>query len=171
MKKLALLLFLAAELVACQSGQAPGQRALLQEITKLEKQLVKTQDASKDQAAANLLVEKTLEFAQAFPQDTLTPGLLFKAGDVANGAGDYGKAIQLWGQLWRGYEKHPKAPMALFLQGFTYDSKLQDSKMATKYYKQFLQKFPKDPLAEQVKQLIGVVEIEPGKLIEQFETK
>ena len=116
-------------------------------------------------------METATEFAKAFPSDPKTPDLIFKAADVARGAKEYGKAVQLWGQLWRKHPDHPKAPRALFLQGFTFESELRDANMASKYYKDFLETYPNDSLAPQVQQLLQVVEISPEDLIRQFESK
>jgi TolA-binding protein len=94
--------------------------------------------------------------------------MLFKAADVANGARKYGKAVQLWGAVWRKHPEHPRAPMALFLQGFTFDSKLGKSNMARKYYMEFLKQYPNDSLATQVKQLLMVVQDSPEDLVKKF---
>lgn len=172
MKKISAFLFATTLLLACQSERNPAQNKLLKEIKTLEEQLVKAEDASKDRDAALLLIEKTMQYAKDYPQDTLTPMLLFKAGDVAKGAREYGKAVQLWGQVWRDYGKHRKAPMALFLQGFTFDSDLGDPVMAAKYYKKLLTAFPNDTLlVSQTKQLLKVVDVKPADLIKQYETE
>ncbi|MCB0518344.1 MAG: hypothetical protein H6577_06195 [Lewinellaceae bacterium] len=171
MKKNILFLSIAALLAACQPREQAAQQQIREEIAALEKQIIEAEDAGKKPDAAVELVEKTLQYAKQYPQDTLTPNLLFKAADVARGAKEYGKAIQLWGQVWRKYETHPQAPMALFLQGFTFDSDLRKASMAKKYYSQFLQKYPNDPLADQVKQLLSVVDENPEDLVKKFETE
>lgn len=156
---------------ACQQTQSDkgGKDKILEEIGQLEKQLLKTGDASKEKEAALSLVEKTQHYAALFPEDEKTPELLYKAADIARGAKEYGKAVQLWGQLWRKYNDAPKAPMALFLQGFTFDSELRDANMAKKYYRTFLKKYPNDSLATQVQQLLKVVEMTPEDLVKEFE--
>ncbi len=170
MKKIVLFLITAAIISGCQNMKSEENRKkLAEEIYTLEKKLLETKDASKDKQSALMLIEKTKLYAKNFPSDSLSPILLFKAGDVAKGAREYGKAIHLWGLVWRNYENHPKSPMALFLQGFTFDSDLRDPKMASKYYNDFLTKYPDNPLAEQVKQLLAVVEVNPDELIKQFE--
>lgn len=159
-------------LFACQPGQDPAQAKLRSEIKSLESQLIKAEDANKDKVAALQLIEKTAQYAQQYPQDTLTPTLLFRAGDVAKGVKEYGKAMELWGQVWRDYSKHRRAPMALFLQGFTFDSELHDPVMAAKYYKKFLTAYPNDTvLAPQVKQLLAVINVKPEDLIKKYETE
>lgn len=172
MKKATLFFFLLAGwLLACQTkpDNQSGENQNLQEIEQLEEQILKAGDASQEREQALELVEKTMQFAAQYPHHERTPELLFKAADIARGAKAYGKAVQLWGKLWRNYGDHPKAPMALFLQGFTFDSDLQDASMAKKYYREFLVTFPNDSLATQVQQLLSVVEVSPDELVKQFE--
>lgn len=62
--------------------------------------------------------------------------------------------------------------MALFLQGFTFDSDLHDPVMASKYYKKFLTTYPNDTLlAPQEKQLLAVINVKPEDLIRKTETE
>lgn len=169
MKNILCLLLLTTAFGACTESEDEARTELHNEISALEQKLLQVQDAGKDKQSAMMLIEKTKAYAKQFPKDSLTPELLFKAADVARGTREYGKAIHLWGQIWRNYQTHPKAPMALFLQGFTFDSDLRDPKMATQYYNEFLKTYPDDPLSPQVKQLLSVVEISPEELVKQFE--
>ncbi len=170
MEKIVLLLFLASA-VACQPGGATGKDTLIKEIASLETELLKTGDATKNADVALQLVKQSELFANKFPQDSLTPVLLYKAADVSRGLGNFGKSVELWGSVWRNHPSYEKAPMALFLQGFTFDSDLRDTAMATKYYREFLHQFPDDVLAAQVKQLLAVVEKNPDDLIKEFKEK
>lgn len=172
MKKIGTCLLATLLLFACQSGQSPAQAKLQREIKALEKQIGRGDDIGKDKEITLQLIEKTNEYAAQYPQDTLTPTLLFRAGDAAKRVKEYGKAVELWGQVWRKYSKHPKAPMALFQQGFTFDSDLHDPAMAAKYYKKFLTAYPKDTLlTPQVKQLLSVIKVKPEDNIKKYETE
>ncbi|MBI1226285.1 MAG: hypothetical protein GC192_13710 [Bacteroidetes bacterium] len=172
MKKLGICVLASLLFFACQPGQDPTQVKMRSEIKMLESQLMKVKDVTKDKATAQQLIEKTTEYAKQYPQDTLTPTLLFQAGDVAKEVKNYSKAMELWEQVWRGYKTHRSASMALFLQGFTFDSELHDPTMATKYYKKFLTTFPHDSvLVPQVKQLLSVINVKPEELIKKYETE
>lgn len=170
MKKLLYSILLVSLLSACgKTDKAGAEDELKSEISALESQLLKSGDATKDKEAAVQLVKKTEAFAKANPDNEETPEMLFKAADVANGSKNYGKAVQLWGAVWRKHPDHPRAPMALFLQGFTFDSKLGKSNMARKYYMEFLKQYPNDSLATQVKQLLLVVRDSPEDLVKKFQ--
>ncbi|MEZ4933923.1 MAG: hypothetical protein R2788_17595 [Saprospiraceae bacterium] len=85
------LLFLGTILclaAACQQGvkEADTKQAMIEEIHSLEKQLLKTGDASKEKEAALALVGKCSEYAKAYADDPATPGLLFKAADARFGS-------------------------------------------------------------------------------------
>jgi len=177
MKNLIYPLFCIFFFVACtnstdsQTEQAVAQssESLKEEIAKFEAELLKTGDATKSVEAAKALVSKTQAYAKDYPDDVETPELLFKAGDVANGLKNFGKAIQMWGMVWRKHPDHPRAPMALFLQGFTFDSQMNKANMAQKYYAEFLKQYPEHELAAQVKQLLTVVNTSSDDLVKQYE--
>jgi len=95
--------------------------------------------------------------------------MLFKAGDVARGLRNPGKAIQLWGFLWRDYPAHAKAPDALFLQAFTFETMLNDASSAKSYYTQFVEKFPTHKLVPQAQLSIQNLSKSPEDLIKEFQ--
>lgn len=179
MKNLIYPLFCILFFTACgQNTETPTEAAapvsndqLKSEIAALEAKLLETGDATKNMDTAAELVEKSQAFAEANPDAEETPEMLFKAADVANGMKNYGKAIQLWGAVWRKHPDHPRAPMALFLQGFTFDSKMDQGNMARKYYTEFLKQYPESELTEQVKQLLSVVNTSADDLVKQYEEK
>ena len=171
MKKIVLLLLVLTVARACQPAEAPERKQLREEIQALEAQLLKAQDANKDRAAALALIEKAQQFADKYPADTLGAELLFKAADVAKGLGDKQKAIALWGRVQKDYPSYSKAPMALFLQGFVSDSELRDVVSATRYYRDFIVKYPNHPLADQALKLVKVITRSPEELVKEFETQ
>ena len=176
MKNIIYLLIIFCALNAC--GQAekgetnqPGisKENLAQEIKTLEDKLLQIQDATKDTASANGLVRKSELYVQHFPADSLSPYLLFRAGDVARGAGDAEKAVKLWDSVWRSYETHRMAPGSLFAQAFTLDAQLENKKEAERYYLKFLHKYPEHHLATEVKKLLKMVNKSPDELVRDFE--
>lgn len=178
MKKLILLLTIFIPFTGCNqtnstqsenSNSSVSVETLKSEIAELEAILLKAQDAKKDQISAEALVSKSQLFVEQFPKDTSAALILFKAADVSRGLGEYGKAIQLWGNVWRDYPDFEKAPLALFLQGFIFDSNLEDKANAKKYYVQFLEKFPSHELAGQVKMLLSVIGKSSDELVKEFE--
>ena len=172
MKKILFLFTVLLVFQACGEKQpADGSADLRSEITKLEDQILETGDASENKDVAKQLVEKSTEFAEQYPENEQTAEVLFKAADVARGAKEYGKAVKLWGQVWRDYPNFEKAPMALFLQGFTFDQDVKDPNLAAQYYEKFLKIFPNNEMVPQVQKLLKVVNTDPNDLIKSFQAQ
>ncbi|MBK7408527.1 MAG: tetratricopeptide repeat protein [Saprospirales bacterium] len=165
------LLFLSGGLLAsCQSSRNEAQ-AQQEALQALEMQLLTAQDVNVDPEVAQAFLEKSQAYVQAFPKDSLAPSYLFKAAEVSRGLRQFGDAIKLAGQVWREYPEFEKAPDAVFLQGFIYDTDLDDTLNARKYYERFLEKYPEHPFAVNVIELLSVLGKDPEALIREFQAK
>jgi len=122
-----------------------------------------------DKETADSLVKASLDLVKYYPEAPETPDVLYRAGAVARSTGEYGKAIQLWGQIREKYANHEKAPMALFLQAFTFENDLKDKINAKSYYEMFIDKYPKSELAKQAQQLIDNINKDPEEMVKEFE--
>jgi tetratricopeptide (TPR) repeat protein len=146
-----------------------NSKKLRNEIDALETKLRKAKLVPDEMPAAKELVKKSQSYSELYPQDEKTAAVLFKAADVARGIGEYGKAIQLWGKVWRTYPDFNKAPDAVFMQAFTYENNLKDIQNAKRYYLQFIEKFPKNPLREQAIIALKNLGKSPEDLIKEFQ--
>lgn len=151
------------------SKNAPNNKTLLKEIDALESKLRKAKLVTDEMPAAKELVKKSQSYSELYPQDEKTAALLFNAADVARGIGQYGKAIQLWGKVWRNYSDFDKSPDAIFMQAFTYENNLKDIQNAKRYYLQFIEKYPKNPLREQAIIALKNLGKSPEDLIKEFQ--
>lgn len=147
---------------ACSDAQSPDQKNALIEtqleaINKLEANVFpKGIEGGTDTTRGWPFVRAVEAFAEQHPQNEAVPGLLMKAAGIANGTEWSNKSIQLWGYVWRRFPDHPRAPEAMFYQGFVMDTKFADYNMAKTYYKRFLRSYPNHELAEEVKRLLDV---------------
>ena len=123
-------------------------------ISKLERVLKAEKDVNKELASAEELIQKSIAFAEKYPEDTTSASLLFKAADVARGIGENETAIALWGKVNAEYENHKTATEAIFLQAFTYDQGMNDKVKAKQYYKFFMEKYPDHQLIKDVKLML-----------------
>lgn len=146
---------------ACDSR---GQQAAA--IQQLEQKLRQQKDANLDTLSANALIEKSLAFASAYPQDTLAPAFLFQAADVLRGIRKAEEAVRLWGRVNAEYPDYERAADALFLQGFTCENNLSDKARALAYYQTFLDKYPKHPLVSDVS--LSMEYLRSGKDLEEL---
>lgn len=181
MKNIIYLLIICCSLTACGQGENSSKTItdkttvsevdkveLAAEIKALEDKLLQIQDARKDTTSASAMIEKTELYVATFPTDSLTPYLLFRAGDVARGAEKPEKAIALWDSVWRNYEDHRIAPGSLFAQAFTYDAQLGNKKEAERYYRKFIHLYPSHQLIPQVRELVRSVNKSPEELVRDF---
>ncbi|RME11947.1 MAG: hypothetical protein D6816_01515 [Bacteroidetes bacterium] len=156
---------------SCQQHASGKKEQALARIDSLEKIITSDPDVIKNMKPANELIKQMEAYAQAFPQDSLVPEMLVKAGEIARGLGKYDKATELLKSVWTHYGEHRLAPPALFLQAFTYDNDLRDSTMAVRYYQEFLKRYPDHELAGQVRQLVNVVGKSPEELIKLYKNQ
>lgn len=114
------------------------------------------------------LINSYLEYVAEFPDDTSSPGYLFRAAELSVAVGRYSDALMHFAQVMR-YKNSPKAADALFLQGFVTENYLQNPDSARLLYQRFVREFPKHPLADDAQVLIGQLGISPEELIRMFE--
>ena len=79
---------------------------------------------------------------------------LHQAGQTARSIRTFRKAISLYDWIYSKYPSDPRAGQALFLEAFTYDNELKEVDVARQLYEQFIDKFPKDELADDAKFLL-----------------
>ncbi|MEM8909474.1 MAG: tetratricopeptide repeat protein, partial [Bacteroidota bacterium] len=158
---------------ANQASDAPKEdrAAILAKIQAIETEFKQTTKSTIDYDKAKVLIDETLRFAQAFPQDSITPELIFRTAQVARAIKDYGRAIQLFGKVHRENPENPRSPTALFLQAFIFENHLNDKEQARKYYNHFLDKYPENELAVQVEQILKVIDKSPEELVKEFQKK
>ena len=132
-----------AVLLGCSS-----QDDNIDRIAELETLLyANSQEAFDVQAAENLISEYEL-FVQTYPQDTMAPGYLFKAAELAMAIRSSAKAIELYGKVYNDYPDHPSAGTSLFLMGFVNDDQVKNLAEAQKYYRRFIAEFPEHNLID-----------------------
>lgn len=150
---------------SCKNQVYDKKEQTLTTIDSLEKIISTDPDLIKNMKTANELIHQVEEFVKAYPQDSIVPELLLKAGEIARGLGKYDQATELLQAVWTKHQNHRLAPPALLLQAFTYDNDLQDSTLAIRYYQEFMKRYPNHEMATQVQQLIQLVGKKPEELI------
>lgn len=160
-----LILFVCLGLMSCDK-----KASMLKEINTIEKDLL-ANVANLDKAKAQLLIQKSQAYALAYPKDTSSAKVLFKAADVARGIGDFPNAMKMWNEIQFNFGQTKYAPEALFLQGFTYENDLQNKEKAKECYVRFLNAYPKHDLSDDVNMALEKIDIPLEELIKQFEAK
>ena len=164
MKKIFVLLSLALMLLSC------GEKMSVEKINELESKVF-AKDAVLSSENVIQLVDAYLLFAKQNPNDQQTPEFLFKALDVAVGVNADGpqKAIDIADVLIEKYPDFEMTPMALFIKGFVYENMIGDLQNAEMTYRQFIEKYPNNPMVEDVKSTLENLGLTPEELIRKFE--
>lgn len=165
MKKILIFLSFIAILSSCGD---PKRQAAIDAIKASE--LVLTKDLTKiDPKFANDLIKQYDSFFAAYPKDTLSANMLFKAADLSRGTGSFGKAIKYWGDLGEFFPNYNKTPDAAFLQAFTFENDLGDKEQAKHYYQKFLEKYPNHTFAADAKKSLELIDMPMEQIIKKFE--
>lgn len=151
-------------IVSCQS---PRQDSL-EKINEMES-LAFSESGLVNAGHVDELIQTYQEFANEFPEDSLAPEYLFKAGDVAMHTNRSNKAILLYDRIINEYSNYRKAPEALFLKGYVFENNLGRLDRAEAIYKEFLEKYPDNEFADDAEVSLKYLGKTPEELIEIFQ--
>ncbi|MEO6039288.1 MAG: hypothetical protein ABIQ93_12825 [Saprospiraceae bacterium] len=161
---------------ACKNNPTPVDRSAELETTliRLDSQMTAKNGTVTDTAKAAAFIKAAEEYA-ALVQPTdpnKYADLLLKAAGVAKSVGNSGKALELYTAVDEKMPQHPKAPMALFMEGFIYENDLSDTATARLKYQAFLKKYPNDPdFADDAQNALRNLGKSPEDLIKEFEAQ
>lgn len=147
-----------------------GEKMSVEKINELESKVF-AKDAVLSSENVIQLVDAYLLFAKQNPNDRQTPEFLFKALDVAVGINAEGpqKAINIADVLIEKYPDFEMTPMAMFIKGFVYENMIGDLQNAEMTYRHFIEKYPNNPMVEDVKSTLENLGLTPEELIRKFE--
>lgn len=187
--KLFYLLLLMIFVVACNSN-APEENAntdateevksthdLLQErIVYLEEKLISnSEDITVDNKLvfAKEVLRLYLDFEQTYPEDSLSPGYLFKASDLALQFKQFDKALACYDTLEVKYPAYENMDMVYLLKAEIKGEQYKDIDEAKKYYQMVLDSFPNSPYQQAAKDRLSnlkVLLMSDEEKIEYFES-
>lgn len=167
MKKILLALMALAIFTAC--GPSRDKRA--GDIEKTEKRLFGQTDQAVSKEAIDSLMTSYEAFIQEFPDDTLSPVFLFKAGGIAMNSGNAEKAVASFDRLMKEYPAHEKAALGLFFKGFVQENLMQNLDQARETYLLFVEKYPDNEFADDARASVENLGKTPEQMIREFEAK
>lgn len=162
MKRIITILIISGLFVGCNSNN-PSKR-----IEKLEKQVLAT-DKAIDPVVASDLVSAYCDFADANPDDTMTPEYLFKAMDVSMNLNEPQHTIYIIDKLLKEYPDYPRTQAALFVKAFIFETRYNNLDMAKKLYEQYLSQYPDGEFANDCRASIENLGLTPEELVKKFE--
>ena len=127
-----------------------------------------------DTAAFGDFITRAMAFAEAHPQDTLAPGMLYRAGvgsmilaksaeTAEYRATNAKRALAIFNQFQEQYPEHENAKLCYWQRAIVYDDILGDWRSAEIEYRDFINRFPNDsltPIFEQYLTILGKSESE-----------
>ena len=165
MKRIILSLLVAFLMVSC--SQIPSA----EKVKKLESQLVNEGGLINSEVGAEL-IDIYLRRAEKNPKAATAPEDIFKALDISVNLNidDPQKTIAIADIMINQYPDYAWTPMAMFIKGFIYETRLNDKTKAIEVYNLFIEKYPDNELIENVKATLENIHLTPDELIRKFES-
>lgn len=152
------------------SGCYPEKGKRIRKINELEEMLLdQAKQKEVNQNGINRLLEDYARFAADFPSDSLAPEYLYKRAQFLQYMRFFEESIDGYRMITSVYPDYRHTPFCMFVQGFLFDSELQSYDSARVRYTAFLEKYPKHPLAKDVKLLLVQLGKTPDELVEGFQ--
>jgi TolA-binding protein len=169
-------------IVSCGNGESSDQpekleivpkenpnKMMLDQIRKYEAEMHKS--LTLDPNMANIAVTAYDNFVKNFPNDSLAPDFLFKAGEISTANQQYKQALMFYESITKRYPDFKLAPESLYLQGYLLDNFLDDDAKAKTIYEEVITKYPELPYAKDAKSAIKNLGKSDEDLIREFEKK
>lgn len=154
---------------AADEGAQNDRTILLDRIKTFEKELYVAEKL--DPIKADMAITSYSEFIEKFPDDSLTPDFLFKAGEVATANMQYKQAVGYYKGLANRFPDYKYKEEAYYLQAHIWDNFLNNDDSARVIYEAVIQKFPASHYAQDAKAAIQNLGKTDEQLIEEFKKK
>ncbi|KAF0131257.1 MAG: hypothetical protein FD155_921 [Bacteroidetes bacterium] len=170
MKRLKVLIVFGVIILAisCQNNKQAKVLSAKEKIELLESKLF-GQESQYNSADALQLMQLYERYADSLPADPLSAEYLFKAADISLYQREGQLTLALLEKLIENYPGHPHVAMSTFLKAFVYDTRLNDTASARRYYNEFIEKFPDNEFADDANNAIRNLGKSPEELIREFE--
>jgi TolA-binding protein len=124
-----------------------------------------------DPNTAAIAVKAYDDYAKYYPNDSLTPDFLFKAGEISTANQQYKQALSYYQAISTKYPDFKLQAESLYLQAYLLDNFLNDDAAAKPIYEEVIRKYPKLPYASDAKAAIKNLGKSDEELIREFEKK
>lgn len=164
MKRLLLSILVVVFFASCCSDKT------MEKINALESSMIDGNGVLRNDVGMEL-VGAYVKYAKKNSEDEKAPDYLFKAIDISVNlvSYDYRKSVEIADMIVSKYPDHELAPMALYLKGFIYEELMHDEDKAKQAYNEFIEKYPNNPMVEEVKASLSNVGVSDLELIRRFE--
>lgn len=158
--------------LSCGDSSTESPEALrieaFKSIQQKEKELLEARYSASDTPRVEELCKLMLAYARNNPLDSVTPDMLFKAGELSIAIGQYDRAINMLNRVYNDFPEYEKFVEALYLVAFTYENHLLDKARAEEIYKQIIAKHPRHAMAIQSTGALELLYLTDKELLEKF---
>ncbi len=145
------------------------RRQSITQIKKWEAEMHKSMELNN--VTAGLAIKSYNDFVKAFPDDSLCPDFLFKAGEIATATKQYPQSLMYYKNITDKYPNYKNYTASLYLQGFLLDNYLNDDAKAKVIYEEVIAKYPTTIYADNAKMAIRNLGKSDDELIKEFKKK
>ncbi len=166
-------LFVAISLISfsCNSPKVDERKVLADEIDTLAYQVFESDVKLLDNHKQKRLVEVYKQYAQKYPDDSLSIKYWFRAAQIQVNLGESQKAIHTLDSLIANYPKAKIIPSALQFKAFIYDDRLGQIDEARATLDELINNFPESELVENAKAYKETLGKSPEEIIAELEAK
>jgi len=120
---------------------------------------------------AQKYVDACEAYALGNSDSAMAPEYLYKAAEMARTLKTYPKALSIYDWIEEKYPNYEKAATTMFLKGFMLENELNDKESARKVYQDFVTKFPKSDLQDDVQFLLDNIDKSDEEIMKLIEKK
>ena len=146
-----------------------SRQQYIDKIKKWETEMHKSMELNS--VTANQAIKAYDDFVKMFPEDSLSPDFLFKAGEITTATKQYPQSLQYYQQITNKYPKYKLYDISLYMQGVLLDNYLNDDAKAKIIYEEVIAKYPTSTYANDAKASIKNLGKSDEDLIKEFKKK
>ncbi len=175
------LFFCSLAFFSCSENKAPENKSPVKKqasaadfnrmIDSLETKLFKDPYSAANRGIAMSLMRVYDDFSRFYPGDSLAPEYLFKAAELATSIQVPASAVAYYQKIEEKYPRFRKRDQCIFLQGFVYESLMNDTANAARQYRRLIAEFPQSPFVKDAEASILNLGKTPEELIREFERR
>lgn len=137
------------------TGCYPWRSHSLEHVTEAENNVKEAKQTGKlDSKVLGDAIKAYHFFIMYYPYDTLTPGFIYREGELYQMDGDYTKAVSTLGNLEKFYPKSWQVPDAIFLMANIEEQNIKNQDFADTLYAKLLFNYPDSKAAQKTHQII-----------------
>ncbi len=124
-----------------------------------------------DTAAIRKMVNDCEAFANKYPADTTSAEFLCKAAEGYTLLHRPLKSIDLYSRVYHNYPNFHRRTYALFMEGFVYETEVNNMEAARITYEEFIKLYPNDVLTPSAQKSLQTLGKSPDELVKEFEQR